>query len=132
MKTKRIVFGPPKEVTNPGDDSRSFLFPFKCVDTNLVGSPEEAEHTSKHRLMVTVANNRLPAWGYSEPDLVNVLFEIGRRDVCERAKSAILRRDTNVQVHTGSHSKTPPFDPSRIITPDGAAFEVEGERRIGF
>src|SRR6266511_2533578 len=132
MDTKRIAFGSPKEVTNPGDDSRSFLLPFTYVETNLVGSPEEAGHTSKHRLIVTIANNRLPAWGYSEPDLVKVLFEIGRREVCQRAKSGTLQRDTMVQVHTGSHSKTSPFDPSRIATPDGATLEVEEERRIGF
>lgn len=132
MHTKRIVFGSPKEVTNPGDDSRGFLFPFACVETNLVGTPEEVGHTSKHRLIVTIANNRLPAWGYSEPDLVRVLFEIGRREVCQRAKSGTLKPDTRVQVDTESHSKTPPFDPLRIVVPDGAAFEVEEERRIGF
>ena len=132
MNTKRIVFGSPKEVTNPGDDSRSFLFPFTCVETKLAGSPEEVGHTSKHRLIVTIANNRLPAWGYSEPDLGRVLFELGRREVCQRTKSGTLQPDTRVQVHTGNHSKTPPFDASRIVTPDGAAFEVEEERRIGF
>lgn len=132
MKTRHITFHRPEEVTNPGDDSRSFLFTLSCVDSDLVGSPEEERLTSEHRLIVTVANNRLPAWAYSDPELIKVLFEIGRREVAEKVKTGSLGRETRVLVHTESHSSTRPYDPSRIAEPQGAVIEVEEQRTIGF
>jgi hypothetical protein len=129
---KRITFSRAVEVTNPGDDSRSFLFAFLMLDAGLVGAPEQAQQTTEHRLIVTVANNRLPAWHLTEPELVKVLFEIGRRAVVEKVKAGSLAREERVMVHTASHPKICPFDPSRIPEPDGAVFEVEEEKRIGF
>jgi hypothetical protein len=90
MKTKRITFGVPKEVTNPDEDSRSFLYQFSCVNSDLVGTPEEARVTTEHRLIVTAANNRLPAWGLSDPGLVKVLFEIGKPTLEGVAKKGTL------------------------------------------
>lgn len=132
MKTKRITFHLPKEVTNPGDDSRSFLYPFSCVDRDLVGTPEEARVTRDHRLIVTAANNRLPAWGLSSPNLVKVLFEIGRRDLGGVVKHGALKREHRVLVSTATHSAVCPFDPDRIKSPEGLVVEVEEERQIGF
>lgn len=132
MPLKRLTFSVPVEVTNPGDDSRSFLFPFSVVGADLVGAPEEAQATTEHRLIVTVANNRLPAWHLTDPELIRVLFEIGRRAVAEKVKSGTLTREERVMVHTASHPKICPFDPSRVQEPDGAVFEIEEERRMGF
>ena len=132
MGTKQLTFRRPEEVTNPGDDSRSFLFPFSMVDADLVGAPEEAQATTEHRLIVTVANNRLPAWRLTEPNLVRVLFEIGRRAIAEKVRAGILTQEERVMVHTASHPKICPFDPSRIPDPDGAVFEIAEDRRIGF
>ena len=132
MKSTRITFGTPTDVTNSGDDSRSFLFPFACVDLDLVGSPEETRFTSEHRLIVTVANDRLPAWNYSDADLLKVLFEIGHRTVAANVKAGTLQREVRVRVHCGTHSRERPYDPARIIEPGGAVFVVEEKRRIGF
>ena len=76
MKKKQIRFGRPSEVTNRGDDSRSFLFPFSVVDADLVGAPEQAQATTEHRLIVTVAGNRLPAWSLADNDLIRVLLKL--------------------------------------------------------
>lgn len=132
MTRKRLTFGRPTEVTNPGDDSRSFLFPFSMVAADLVGAPEEARATTEHRLIVTVANNRLPAWRLTDSELVRVLFEIGHRAVAEKVKTGTLAWEERVMVHTASHPKICPFDPSRIREPDGAVFEIDEERRMGF
>ena len=101
MKTNRITFGVTREVTNPDDDSRSFLYPFSCVDRDLVGTPEEAHATSDHRLIVTITGNRLPAWGLSDSDLVKVLFEIGRRNLETALKGGTIKRDHKVLVEYG-------------------------------
>ena len=132
MKTTRITFDVPKEVTSPDEDSRSFLFPFSCVDSDLVRTPEEARVTTEHRLIVTAANNRLPAWGLSDAGLVKVLFEIGRRKLEAVAKERAVKRDLRVTVSTSTHSSVCPFDPSRIKSPKGLVMEVQEERRMGF
>ena len=132
MKKKKIRFGRPSEVTNRGDDSRSFLVPFSVVDDDLVGTPEQAQATSEHRLIVTVAGNRLPAWSLADNDLIRVLFEISRRDVADRVKQGTLKRECRVLVSTTTHSATCPFDPARIQEPEGYAMQVEEHRKIGF
>jgi hypothetical protein len=102
------------------------------VDADLTGAPEEAQATTEHRLIVTVANNRLPAWHLADPELVKVLFEIGRRAVTDKVKAGTLARDERVMVHTASHPRACPYDPSRIREAEGAILEVEEERRMGF
>ena len=132
MKKKQVRFGRPSEITNRGDDSRSLLFPFSVVDADLVGGPEQAQATTEHRLIVTVAGNRLPAWSLADNDLIRVSFEIGRRDVAGRVKQGTLKRECRVLVSTATHSATCPFDPARIQEPEGYAMLVEEDRRIGF
>lgn len=132
MSRTRIAFGRPTEVTNPGDDSRSFLFKFSAVSADLVGTPEEAQATAEHRLIVTVSNNRIPAWRLSDADLIRVLFEIGHRKVAERVKSGTLQPDLRVVVSPETHPAICPYDPARIQQPEGATFEIEIERRMGF
>lgn len=132
MGMKQLTFRRPEEVTNPGDDSRSFLFQFSMVASALVGSAEEVRATTEHRLTVTIANNRLPAWHLTDAELVRVLFEIGHRKVAEKVKVGELTQEERVLVHTASHPKICPFDPSRIQEPEGAVVEVEEERKIGF
>lgn len=132
MPRMRLTFSRTTEVTNPGDDSRSFLFPFSVVAAELVGAPEEAGATTAHRLIVTIANNRLPAWQLTDAELVKVLFEIGNRAITERVKAGTLTREHRETVSCASHSRACPFDPSRIRCPDGAIFEIEEKKRIGF
>jgi hypothetical protein len=132
MTRKRLAFGIPKEVTNPGEDSRSLLFPFSMVASDLVGSPEEASATTQHRLIVTVANNRLPAWRLTDDSLIRVLFEIGRRKLKEELKNGVLPPEVRVPVSTATHSATCPYEPSRISNPLGAVIEIDEERRMGF
>ncbi len=132
MVMKRMAFGRPSEVTNPGDDSRSFLFPFAIIDADLVGAPEEEQSTSEHRLIVTITGSRLPAWHLPDADLIRMLFEIGRRDVAEKVKEGKLEREWRVAVTTATHPAVCPFDPGRIPDPEGCNMDVEQERKIGF
>lgn len=99
---------------------------------DLVGAPEAAQATTVHRLIVTIANNRQAAWQLADPELVRVLFEIGRRAVAEKINTGTLALEVRVPVHTDSHPAICPFAPSLIQEPDGAVFEIDQERRIGF
>jgi hypothetical protein len=132
---KRLKFGKSQEVTNQGVDSRSFLFPFSVVDSELIGKPEEAANTSEHRLVVKITMTRLAAWQKeftAEGDLEKVFFEIGRQAVAERVKEETLEEKHVQIVTTDSHCSKLPFLVSRLIEPDGACYEVSVERKDRF
>ena len=131
MTIQCILFGTPTEVTNPGDDSRSFLFPFTAVDKAVVGAPEEARCTSRHRLVVTITRSRLVAWNLADETLMRVLFEVGRRELAKEVRAGRLAINHTCVITTVTHSCACPFDPARISTPEGYVMEVEEERRIG-
>lgn len=128
----RLAFGKPSEVTNRGDDSRSFRFPVWMVPVDLIGGPEESQATTSHRVIVTVTRTRLSGWQLTDSDLLRVLFEIGSRVIGEKVKSGALKQEEKIVVSTESHPGICPFDPSAISNPEGAVFEIDEERRIGF
>jgi hypothetical protein len=132
MKSKLIKFGKPRDVTEPRDDSRSVLFPFYVLPAELVGTPEEFQSVTKHRLIVTIANNRLAAWNLSDDDLSKVLFEFGQREVVVCVRAGRLQNELRVVISAVTHPATCPFDPNRIRQPVGAAFKVDEQQPIGF
>jgi hypothetical protein len=132
MGRKLIKFGTPREVTNPGQDSRSVLFPFYVLPRELVGAPEMRQSITKHRLIVTITNSRLPAWKLNDADLFKVLFELGQREVVNHVRTGRLQREVRMTISTATHPATCPFDPRLIREPKGAAYEVDEERTIGF
>ena len=134
MNELTLRFGRPENITPPGDDyAVVYRFPFSAIDSELIGSPEEARVTTSHRLVVKITPSRRAAWPLSESELQKELFEIGRRVIVEKAKQGTLSPEEQVVVNASTHSSTLPFDPSRVVEPDGAVVVVEKEhRRIGF
>ena len=133
MKELTLKFGKPENITRPGDDAIVYRFPFSAIDSELIGSPEETRLTTSHRFVVKIVLSRLAAWKLSDSELQKELFEIGRRVIVEKAKQGTLSPEERVVVNTSTHSSTLPFDPSRVVEPDGAVIVIEKEhRRIGF
>lgn len=129
VKQKTLTFGKPENITPPGKDGLLFRFPFSAVDSDLIGSPEEARVTTRHRLTVETSRTRLAAWKLSDADLLKVFFEIGRRELVEKVAQGQLNAEEKVFVK----DPRPPFDPSRIADPNGFVVTVEpAPRRIGF
>jgi hypothetical protein len=132
MKQKTLIFGTPKNVTNPGVASTVYRFPFTMVDSDLIGKPEQQRSTSEHRLIVEISrwNER---WAMSESDYVKVLFEIGRRDVekklCDKGS---LGKEEKVTITTKTHPGDCPFDPVLIKEPEGYTCTVDIKSSIGF
>jgi hypothetical protein len=132
-----ITFGPPEDVTNPGQDGIQYSFPLTVVDTTLVGAPEEKAQTQARRVIVPISRSRLVTWRLAKEDLIKVLFEYGKRHVVELAKSNALPKEYTIRfptITTISHpNSTCPFDPGVIEKPTGASIHVEQEKpRIGF
>ena len=133
MKELTLTFGKPENITPPGDDAVIYRFPFSAIESELIGSPEETRVTTSYRVVVKITRSRLAAWPLSDSELQKELFEIGLRAIVEKAKQGTLSPEEQVVVNTSTHSSTLPFDPSRIVEPDGAIIVVEKEhRRIGF
>ena len=133
MKELTLTFGKPENITRPGDDAIVYRFLFSAIESELIGSPEETRLTTSHRLVVEIVLSRLAAWKLSGSELEKELFEIGWRAIMERAKQGSLSPEEHVIVNTSTHSSTVPFDPARIVDPEGAVIVVEKEnRRIGF
>ncbi|MGH9364207.1 MAG: hypothetical protein ACRD1B_02940 [Thermoanaerobaculia bacterium] len=133
MKQITLRFEAPERTGLPGDDGVTYRFPFRAVDSELVGSPEEARVTARHRLTVQAVRSRTDGWRLSDSDLVKELFEIGRRELLERATRGPLQAEEKVIVNSKTHGSTPPFDPARIPEPNGFTVTAEpAPRRIGF
>ena len=133
MKELTLAFGKPENITRPGDDAIVYRFPFTAIDSGLIGSPEETRVTTSHRLVVKIVLSRLAAWKLSDSELQKELFEIGLRVIVEKAKQGTLSPEEQVVVNTSTHSSTLPFDPSRVVDPNGAVIIVQtDQRRIGF
>jgi hypothetical protein len=133
MKQITLTFEAPEKISLPGVDGVTYRFPFKAIDAELIGSAEEERVTARHRLVVQAVRSRIDGWKLSDTDLVKELFEIGRREILERATHGPLQAEEKVIVNTKTHSSTPPFDPTRISEPNGFVVSVEpAPRRIGF
>lgn len=129
---KRITFAEWREITENRDDFHTFVFPFSLVALTTIGEPDEAQHTTCHKLIVTIEKNRLPAWNLSNSNVVKVVFELGRRKLVAAIKSKGLQADYEVAINTINTSADCPFDPRRICEPIGAQFSFPIERKIGF
>lgn len=119
MNTLTLRFGKSENIA-PGDYHVVYRFPFSAIDSELIGSPEEARMATSHRLVVKITPSRRAGWRVSESELRKELFEIGLRVIVEKAKRGNLSADEQVVVNTSTHSSTLPFDSSRIVEPDGA------------
>ena len=127
---KTIVFEEPRQL-HTTRDAVEFLFPFRVVDSELVGAPEEASRSSLHRLRLGVSGTLYAIWGLNGLDLVKVLFEYGKRHIAQKLKDEALAENEELMLHTGNAESPCPFDPSRIENPTGAVVEVNvGETRF--
>lgn len=133
MKRITLTFGQPEDITIPGQNGIVYRFPFTSIDSDLIASPEKGRLTKSHQLIVEIVRSRLKAWRLSKFDLEKELFEIGSRAVVEKVKKGKLNAEEKVTINTKNQPRTPPYDPSRIVEPNGAVIVVPLEpARIGF
>jgi hypothetical protein len=133
MKRKTLRFRSPKDLDPRGSHrGRKIRFPFSIVDSDLVDSPEEEQKTTQHELDVDISDMRRASWNLNDDDLVKVLFEIGKKELKERLTQGDIPDQVSVVVSTTTHSVKCPYNPGRIVDPDGAVIEIEIPSRIGF
>jgi hypothetical protein len=125
--------GKPEDITNPGFDGKVFRFPITMIDRDDIGTPRQSSKTRLLRIRVEISDSRITTWGLRVSDLVKVAFEIARENLTAAvSRDASKASDLEVLVNTHTHSGPCPFDPTLIQQPEGAVFEIEVKRPIGF
>ena len=123
-EVKSVSFGNPQHVLITRD-ATLYEFPFSVVDKSLAGAPEEETETQQHVVNVEITSTLASCWSLSEPDLVKVLFEYGKRHIVDKLKHGTLRDIEELRLNTHSHPTECPFNPSRISDPNQATINVE-------
>lgn len=108
-----------------GRDVTELIFPFRLVDTELIGRPEEISKSSHHRIAVVVSGTLSACWDFSDDHLHRVMFEYGKRHVIQKIHDGTLRDTEELDLHTGNAERPCPFDPTRIENPINAVVEVK-------
>lgn len=121
---KVLTFETPQELPKRRD-ATEYSFPFRMVDSNLVGAPEEMARSTQHTLIVGVSGTLEACWQLPKHLLQRVLFEYGRRHIKQKILDEALSQSEELFLHTGNTETRCPFDPNRIQDPSGAALEFE-------
>lgn len=120
MKKILLRFGRYENVTKSGQDGTTIQFPFSMVDSSMVGTSEELQVTTWHRLRVSVAGGI--SWGDDEVFLAKVLFEVGKQEIAEKLR---LQGDlSELETAFIPHGDCP-VDPKILIDPESSAVEIE-------
>lgn len=120
IKKRQLRFVRYENVTQPGQDGYVIQFLFSVMGSSIVGTSEELQVTTWHRLRVGVAGGI--GWGNDETFLARVLFSVGKRDVAGKLclQGDLLELETVFVPHGDC-----PVDPEGLMEPDGVIVEVE-------
>lgn len=102
-----------------------YRFLFSIVDSSLIGTPEERSKTSDYFIRVGVTKSLECSWDLTEPELIKVLFEYGKRHFIEKLKDGTLSESEELLLDTHSVEIPCPFDPNCISDPESSKIEVE-------
>ena len=125
---KTLIFKDPQELPTRRD-ATEYRFPFRLVDSQLIGAPEEMARSSQHVLTVGVSGTLEACWKLPKHLLPRVLFEYGRRHLRQKVLDGALSDSEELLLHTGNAETKCPFDPARIDNPSGATVVIEDTRR---
>ena len=120
---KRVRFGKP-DLLPKIRDVVEYQFPFTVVDSSLIGAPEEESETRQHTVKVVITGVLDACWGLSQPDIVKVLFEYGKRHIVEKLKDGTLSDKEELRLSDLNPPDKCPFDPSMISDPSQACINV--------
>jgi hypothetical protein len=118
------------EITQPcplRGDFIEYRFPFRLVDTKLIGSPEEMSQSSRHEITVVVSYSLLSSWDFNDDQLHRVMFEYAKRHIIQKVRDGTLRKSEELDLYTYNVELPCPFDPDRIENPINAVVKIESD-----
>lgn len=121
---KTILFEPTRRVVS-GRDITEYIFPFRLVDTELIGSSDEISRSSRHEITVVVSRTLASCWNFTDDQLHRVMFEYGKRHIVQKVRDGTLGESEELDLHTRNVELPCPFDPGRIENPINAEVQIE-------
>ncbi|MBW1924045.1 MAG: hypothetical protein JRJ35_11280 [Deltaproteobacteria bacterium] len=122
---KTLYFKTPDSGIVPGRDAIELIFPFRLIDTELIGSPEEERKSTDHQISVVVTGSLAACWDLNDDQRLRVMYEYAKRHVVEKIREGTLREFEEIDLHTRNVELPCPFDPDRIENPMDAIVSVE-------
>ncbi|MBU4229624.1 MAG: hypothetical protein KKG88_04910 [Proteobacteria bacterium] len=121
---KTLIFEPARRVIS-GKDVTEFVFPFRLVDSELLGRPEELSQSTQHQISVVVSRTLAACWNLTDDQQLRVMYEYGKRHVIEKIREGTLSDSEEIDLHTRNTELPCPFDPERIENPMNAVVKVD-------
>jgi hypothetical protein len=121
---KTLFFEPARRVIS-GKDVTEFVFPFRLVDSELLGRPEELSKSAQHQISVVVSRTLAACWDLTDDQKLRVMYEYGKRHVIEKIREGTLSDGEEIDLHTRNAELPCPFDPERIENPMNAVVNVD-------
>lgn len=121
---KTAFFGLTQRVMS-GRDVKEFVFPFRLVDTGLIGTPDEKNRSSHHKITVVVSRTLASCWRFTDDQRHRVMFEYGKRHIIQKLRDGTLRESEELDLNTSNVDLPCPFDPERIENPNNAVVKIE-------
>lgn len=121
---KTIFFEPSRRIIS-GRDVTEYVFPFRVVNTDLVGGPDEKLYSSRHTIKVAVTETLSATWEFTDDELHRVMFEYGKRHTIQKLQDGTLREVEELDLHTGNAQYPCPFNPAQIENPMKAVITLE-------
>lgn len=125
---KTIIFELTRRVIS-GRDVTEYIFPFRLVDTEIIGTPDELNLSSQHNITVVVSRTLASCWGFNDDQQHRVMFEYGKRHILQKVREGTLSESEELDLHTGNAELPCPFDPSLIENPMNAKIKVESNNK---
>ena len=116
---------PPNRGIVPGRDATELVFPFRLVDSELIGKPEEKSKSTYHQISVVVSGSLVACWNLTDDQRLRVMYEYAKRHVLEKIREGTLSEFEEIDLHTRNVELPCPFDPDRIENPMDAIVSVE-------
>jgi hypothetical protein len=120
---KTLIFEAPEAMPRRRD-ATEYRFPYRIVDSDLVGRPEEYARSDHRDITVAISGSLLGCWGLPDNILPKVLFEYGHRHLKQKILDDTLSSSEELFLHTGNTEKRCPFDAARIEKPAGATLVI--------
>lgn len=109
----------------PGRDAAELIFPFRLIDSALIGSPEEERRSTYHQISVVATGTLVACWNLTDGQRLRVMYEYAKRHVVDKIREGTLSEFEEIDLHTRNVELPCPFDPDRIESPINAIVTVE-------
>jgi len=125
----KTIFFEPTRRNISGREITEYIFPFRIVDSELIGRPDEISESSHYTIKVVVSRTLASCWGFNDDQQHRVMFEYGKRHVIQKLKDGTLRENEELDLHTANVELPCPFDPALIENPINAVVELKTSKK---